>query len=220
MVILLHWFLLNIRSRGGGLEFYQIGNWRLSRNPVPTGRQGWESGASFVDKRSTVLDERRPARSNFRDSQTFGMRVEIKLLDVGGEGRNANAWNLNPRSLKTLGPEKGYQIKRLIVGKAECIPLPDQSVHQIIMERAPLRRVAVFEMVRVLVPGGSITLRHDASVGRNPHEFAQQLLSEKFSVQPIKIGRQVLQETRFANVHQIGNRAIVSSHDSLVFGTV
>ncbi|WP_145081850.1 hypothetical protein [Aureliella helgolandensis] len=78
------------------------------------------------------------------------------MLDIGGEGRYENAWNLNPRSLKTIGTEKGLAISRHILGRGECIPLPDGCVQQIMMERAPLRRAAVFEMVRVIVPAGTI----------------------------------------------------------------
>ena len=128
------------------------------------------------------------------------MRIEIELLDVGGEGRHANAWNLNPRSLKTLGSDKGVAIPRCILGRAECIPLPDRSVQQIIMERAPLRRAAVFELVRVIVPGGTIILRHHTDSGRNPHLMAQHLIDADFSVQQIKIGCQELQQSRFRDV--------------------
>lgn len=50
------------------------------------------------------------------------------------------------------------------------------------MERAPLRRTAVFEMVRVIVPGGTIILRHHASIDRNPYVVAQQLIDADCSV--------------------------------------
>ncbi len=132
------------------------------------------------------------------------MRTKVELLDIGGEGRHENAWNLNPRSLKTLGRNKGVAIPRHILGRAERIPLPDRSVQQIIMERTPLRRAAVLEMIRVVVPGGTIILRHYADSRRNPHVMAQQLIDADFLVQQIKIGRQELQQTRFMNVGQAG----------------
>ncbi len=137
-------------------------------------------------------------------------KIKIELLDIGGEGRYENAWNLNPRSRKTIGREKGLAISRHILGRAECIPLPDGCVQQIMMERAPLRRAAVFEMVRVIVPGGTIILRHYVSSDRNPHGMAQQVIDANFSVQEIEIGCQDLQQTRFDNVR--GVKAIIPSH--------
>lgn len=130
-------------------------------------------------------------------------KIKIELLDIGGEGRYENAWNLNPRSRKTIGQEMGLAIPSHILARAERIPLPDGCVQQIIMERAPLRRAAVFEMVRVIVPGGTITLRHNAATGLNPHCVAQQLIDADFSVQKIKIGCQELQQTRFDSVRGI-----------------
>ncbi|MCC7335429.1 MAG: hypothetical protein IT422_10040 [Pirellulaceae bacterium] len=130
-------------------------------------------------------------------------KTQIELLDIGGEGRHETAWNLNPRSKKTIGPDKGRDILRLIHGRAERIPLPDACVLQIMMERAPLRRAAIFEMIRVIVPGGTIILRHHAGTGRNPHVVAQQLIDADCSVQQIKIGCQGLQQTCFENVRQV-----------------
>ncbi len=141
------------------------------------------------------------------------MHNQIELLDVGGEGRHENAWNLNPRSLKTLGLDKGDAIPRHIPGRAECIPLPDGSVQQIIMERAPLRRAAVLELVRVLTPGGTIILRHHAGNGRNPHVIAQELIDADFSVQQITIDCQQLQQTCFLNVRHSATPRTPSSRD-------
>ena len=58
-------------------------------------------------------------------------------LDIGGEGRYADAWNLNPSAVKTIGPNRGQMIPRRIPGRADVIPLPDHSVDQVIMERTP-----------------------------------------------------------------------------------
>jgi hypothetical protein len=139
--------------------------------------------------------------------------MTIKLLDVGGEGRYKDAWNLNPRSRKSLGPDKGVAIPRRIFGRAECIPLPDRSVRQIMMERAPLRRAAVFELVRVIVPDGTIILRHHAGSGRNPHMMAQQLIDADLSVQQIEIGCQGLQQSCFRNVRRVGMTGTTSNRD-------
>ena len=130
-------------------------------------------------------------------------KIKVKLLDIGGEGRYQSAWNLNPRSQKTIGHDLVLAIPNLILGRAECIPLPDGCVQRIMMERAPLRRAAVFEMVRVIVPGGTIILRHNASTALDPHGLAQQLINADFSVQKISIGCQELQQTRFDNVRGV-----------------
>lgn len=152
-----------------------------------------------------------------RDSQAKALKVRIhtniKLLDVGGEGRHKIAWNLNPRSLKTLGPDKGLPIPRHIFGRAERIPLPDSSVQQLLMERAPLRRVAVLEMVRVIVAGGTIILRHHCGSGYNPHAMAQEMIAAEFSVRRIVLGRLELQQTYFRNVHRVETRAMASNQE-------
>jgi hypothetical protein len=61
------------------------------------------------------------------------------ILDIGGEGRHPTAWNLNPRATKTLGPDRGEPIPRLIRGRGESIPLPDRSVDVVIVEQTPLQ---------------------------------------------------------------------------------
>ncbi|WP_145211009.1 hypothetical protein [Planctomycetes bacterium TBK1r] len=141
------------------------------------------------------------------------MRTKIELLDIGGEGRHENAWNLNPRSLKTLGPDKGVAFPHHIFGRAERIPLPNRSVQQILMERAPLRRAAVFEMVRVIVLGGTIILRHHADSRHNPHVMAQELIDADFAVQRITVARQELQQTYFRDVRCAEMTGTTSNRD-------
>ncbi|MEZ6080408.1 MAG: hypothetical protein R3C56_33475 [Pirellulaceae bacterium] len=130
-------------------------------------------------------------------------KTQIELLDIGGEGRYENAWNLNPRSKKNDRAGQGTCHPPSHSGTRECIPLPDGCVQQILMERAPLRRAAIFEMIRVILPGGTIILRHHVGTGRNPHVEAQQLIDADCSVQQIKIGCQGLQQTCFENVRQV-----------------
>ena len=84
-------------------------------------------------------------------------------LDVGGEGRHQMAWNLNPSPVKTKGVDRGRPIPRLILGRAEAIPLPDKSVDRLIVERTPLRRRALEEIGRVIMPRGCVILRHAAA---------------------------------------------------------
>jgi hypothetical protein len=98
------------------------------------------------------------------------------VLDIGGEGRHARAWNLNPRPCKTLGARRGEPIPRRIPGRAEAIPLADASVDRIYLERTPLTPGGVREMARVIRPGGQVILRHVTWPGRDRHALAKKLL--------------------------------------------
>ena len=93
-------------------------------------------------------------------------------LDVGGEGRHARAWNLNPSRVKTIGADRGDPIPRLILGRAESIPLPARSVDLIIVERTPLRTESLYELHRIISQGGKIVLRHAVPPTFDPHGFA------------------------------------------------
>lgn len=93
------------------------------------------------------------------------------ILDVGGEGRHAAAWNLNPSRLRTFGPMRGTTIPRLIRGRSEAIPLATGSVDFLIVERTPLRAATIREILRVAAPGGTIVLRHVVGPGGDPHRF-------------------------------------------------
>jgi ubiquinone/menaquinone biosynthesis C-methylase UbiE len=118
-------------------------------------------------------------------------------LDVGGEGRHAEAWNLNPSSVKTLGPDRGQPIPRYIPGRAERIPFPEHSVTRIIVERTPLREAALHEIVRVLAPGGVVVLRHPAPPNFDPHRMAKAILPGRVTERSIRINERKLQETQF-----------------------
>ena len=121
----------------------------------------------------------------------------IFILDVGGEGRYYAAWNLNPSSLRTLGPQRGSPIPRLILGRAERIPLPDISVRMIISERTPLRMDALLEIKRVISTEGTIILRHALPPGYDPHREAYGLFHGHVRQRKIIISRACLQETVF-----------------------
>ena len=97
------------------------------------------------------------------------------VLDIGGEGKHPEAWNLNPSRIKTFGPDAGEPIPRLICGRADAIPFPEASVARILVERTPLRDSAIFEMLRVIQPRGAIVLRHVPISGRNRHARAIRL---------------------------------------------
>jgi ubiquinone/menaquinone biosynthesis C-methylase UbiE len=92
--------------------------------------------------------------------QTLRNRTNRITLDIGGEGRRAAAINLNRSRYKTLGPKRGELIPRLIVGRADAIPLADDSVARVVVERTPLNPAALAEIARVVSPGGVIVLAH------------------------------------------------------------
>jgi len=122
------------------------------------------------------------------------VKKTIPLLDIGGEGRYESAINLNPRALKTLGPNKGSPIPNRIEGRAEAIPLPNDSAAVIVMERTPLRDVAIDELFRVIAPGGTIVLRHHADGICNPHDRVMKRIDGVYLVEQIILDGQLLQQ--------------------------
>ncbi|WP_164104479.1 methyltransferase domain-containing protein [Candidatus Laterigemmans baculatus] len=119
------------------------------------------------------------------------------VLDIGGEGRHRGAWNLNPRTRRTLGPLRGQRIPRLIQGRGEHIPLPADSVDLVIVERTPLRLRALDEIRRVTKSGGWVVLRHAPAPVAHPHLPARRLLSGTFYASAARIGRQSVTQTIF-----------------------
>lgn len=117
------------------------------------------------------------------------------ILDIGGEGRHDAAWNLNPRTLRTIGPKRGQPIPRLIRGRGENIPLPCNSVDQVIVERTPLRTETLHEIRRVAKFGALIILRHAPVSWFDPHRFVEALLPGKARRRLTQIEEQILQET-------------------------
>lgn len=120
-------------------------------------------------------------------------------LDIGGEGRHREAWNLNPSPVKTRGPDRGKPIPQLILGRAEAIPLPDDSVDRVIVERTPMKRHALEEIERVISPRGTIILRHAVPPIIDPHRLAIQLLPGRIQQRAVRIDGQPLHETIFRN---------------------
>ncbi len=119
------------------------------------------------------------------------------ILDVGGEGRYPEAWNVNPSAVKTLGRDQGQPIPRRIAGRAEAIPLPDKSADIIIVERSPLRVAALHEIARVITSDGVIILRHACLPNHDPHSFAKRILPGTAKSRIWRLGERVLQETEF-----------------------
>ena len=117
------------------------------------------------------------------------------ILDIGGEGRHPEAWNLNPRSRRTLGQQRGELIPRLILGRGDCIPLADRTVDILIVERTPLREATLTEILRVARPSARIVLRHANAHRRDPHRLAVQVLKGAVEQRTAMIARQHVQET-------------------------
>lgn len=119
------------------------------------------------------------------------------VIDIGGEGRHAQAYNVNPRQCKTYGPEKGLPIPRLVVGRSESIPLPERCADSIIVERTPLSLRALLEITRIARPGAEIVLRHAQAFGMDPHRLAKQIIKGAVRECDCKIGGQSYRETSF-----------------------
>lgn len=94
------------------------------------------------------------------------------VLDVGGEGRHPAAWNLNQRRERSGESRAAGSIPRLILGRADAIPLADRSVELVIVERTPLRGDALRELLRVVKANGTILLRHAITPAGDPHRVA------------------------------------------------
>ncbi len=118
------------------------------------------------------------------------------VLDIGGEGRHPEAWNLNPSSVRTLGRNRGSLIPKHIRGRAEHIPFADRSVALIIVERTPLRLLALREIARVIASEGTIMLRHARPPRRDPHAYAISIIPGRISQRVIRLNCQMVQETR------------------------
>ena len=125
------------------------------------------------------------------------------ILDIGGEGRSSDAWNLNPRRTKTFGRDRGQLIPRLIVGRGDRIPLFDASVDLAIVERMPLRVGTVCEIARVAKPTAIIVLRHALPpTGNDPHRAALEGLAGSVERRMAKIGSHSVLETVIRLAHK------------------
>ena len=119
------------------------------------------------------------------------------ILDIGGEGRHPAAWNLNPSAVRTLGPDRGEPIPRHLLGRADAIPLPSGSVDEIIVERTPLSPAGLWEIRRVMVSGGILTLRHAIPPGIDPHAVAKTFFGVSGETEQVAVAGRTLQQTRF-----------------------
>lgn len=118
------------------------------------------------------------------------------VLDIGGEGRHAQAWNVNRCRTQTLGRHAGEPIPRLIVARADALPFADNCVKSLIVERTPLTRAAARELSRVIQPEGQIVLRHVPLADRDRHEPTLAILGGKAQQRTTKIYGQPVLETK------------------------
>jgi len=123
------------------------------------------------------------------------------ILDIGGEGRHPTAWNINITRWKTLGSQRGGPIPRLILGRAEALPIQSRVAEMVILERTPLRQESVLECLRVVRHGGILVLRHVPLPDSDRHAVAKQLIPGNWSERQYRIGGCLIQETRFVCPH-------------------
>ena len=119
------------------------------------------------------------------------------ILDVGGEGRHSEAWNLNPSHVKTIGKNRGQPIPHHISGRADNVPMADGSVDRVIVERTPLQVAGLREIARVISSHGTIILRHARSPCGDPHALAKNILPGRISHRIMRLDGQLVQETEF-----------------------
>lgn len=119
------------------------------------------------------------------------------VVDIGGEGRYSVAWNVNPRSMVTLGENRGRPIPRHVPGRAEALPFLDGTVDVVIVERTPLRLAAFHEIARIVSENGIVILRHALLPVGDCHALARQILGGELTRRVMPLGNQRLQESVF-----------------------
>jgi hypothetical protein len=79
-------------------------------------------------------------------------------IDIGGEGRYTDAYNLNPTSKGTVPPWANQPIPNHVCGVGENIPVPSSTVDYITEESTPISEAMVSEIARVIKKTGHIRL--------------------------------------------------------------
>jgi len=130
-----------------------------------------------------------------RTFQEIAISRHLLIVDIGGEGRHPEAWNVNPSPNKTFGSRRGEPIPRLIQSRAEAMPLPDQKADIIIVERAPLSRASIEQIRRIARPRAVILLRHARPFGMDPHRLAKRMLHGRHLEEKCLIGSKTYQQT-------------------------
>lgn len=125
------------------------------------------------------------------------MNTQPFVVDIGGEGRHPLAWNVNPRALKTIGPQKGQPIPRRLPGRGDSVPLADHQADVVIVERTPLSREACEEIRRIARRRAIVVLRHVRAFSFDPHRLAKELLGSHWCERQCSVGASLCQETVF-----------------------
>jgi hypothetical protein len=91
--------------------------------------------------------------------------IEGKLhIDIGGEGRYPEAYNLNPSSKGTVPPWTNKDIPNHVCGVGESIPVPSGTVDYITLEGVPMSPAMISEIARVIKKTGHIRLLNPKAV--------------------------------------------------------
>lgn len=105
-------------------------------------------------------------------------------VDVGGEGRYEDALNINPGKYTSTTGEPGHPIPNWVYGRSDELPLPDQSVHKLTVESAPLNGQAMAEILRVMRPRSQINLYHPSEYAERIHKLLiENLERNNFAIQ-------------------------------------
>jgi len=105
-------------------------------------------------------------------------------IDIGGEGRYEDALNINPGKYTSTTGEPGRPIPNWVYGRSDELPLPDQSVHKLTVESAPLNDQAMVEVLRVLRPRSQINLYHPTEYAERIHKLLIETLENNdFNIQ-------------------------------------
>lgn len=111
----------------------------------------------------------------------IAQRLENNLpvhVDVGGEGRYEDALNINPGKYTSTTGEPGRPIPNWVYGRSDDLPLPDNSVHKLTVESAPLNDQAIMEILRVMRPRSQIEVYHPTEYAQNVHRRIIQFLEQ------------------------------------------
>lgn len=90
------------------------------------------------------------------------------IIDIGGEGNNFDAININPQRYTSNSDNMG-PIPLWVKGIGESIPVRDKEVDQLILENTPLNDNIIDEIIRVIKKDGTIRLVHPIEYAIDTH---------------------------------------------------
>ncbi len=94
-------------------------------------------------------------------------------LDIGGEGRYADAINVNPQSLTSTTGVPGQPIPQRVNAFGEKLPFANKTADAVTLESAPIKVGTANEIARVAKPGSTIRLVSptDYAIGGSRHQL-------------------------------------------------